>query len=198
MDISAALKAFAAVFPAELPDKTMVATIVLVTRYHRPLAVWMGTACAYMLHVTVAAAAGSLLDLLPETVTVTATAGLFSVGAVLLWRSAAAHEREARAELDVNGNDRVVTPFRAGVASFGVIAVAEWGDLSQLAIVGLAGSTGAPVAVAIGGMTALLAVSAIGVVAGRSLVKRLPLGKLQKAASGVFVVLAGLTLLGLG
>ena len=36
------LRAFLTVFPAELPDKSMVATIVLVTRYHRPMAVWLG------------------------------------------------------------------------------------------------------------------------------------------------------------
>ena len=40
MSLDAILRAFATVFPAELPDKSMFATIVLVTRYHRPLWVW--------------------------------------------------------------------------------------------------------------------------------------------------------------
>ena len=45
--ITDALRAFAAIFPAELPDKTMVASIVLVARYKHPLGVWLGAAAAF-------------------------------------------------------------------------------------------------------------------------------------------------------
>lgn len=199
MDIAAALKAFAAVFPAELPDKTMVVTIVLMARFRRPLAVWSGTAAAYGLHVSLAAAAGSLLVLLPEVGVTVATAGLFAVGAVLLWRSAKAHADEARSEMDAapgNGSG-ASTGFKAFAASFGLLVVAEWGDMSQLVIAGLAGSTGSPVGVAVGGLAAMLTVSAIAVTAGQGLVKRLPLDRLQQAAAFVFAGLAGLTLLSL-
>ena len=63
MDLSALLQAFVAILPAELPDKSMFATIVLVTRFHRPLLVWLGVAGAFAIHVVVAVAAGSLLGL---------------------------------------------------------------------------------------------------------------------------------------
>src|SRR5215218_880741 len=86
MDLGAALKAFAAVFPAELPDKTMIATVVLVARYQRPLPVWLGAAAAFTVHVIIAVAAGQLLSLLPDTAVTVATASLFAVGAVVLWR----------------------------------------------------------------------------------------------------------------
>ena len=43
MSIRAILQAFGTIFPAELPDKTMIATILLVTRYRRPLPVWSCT-----------------------------------------------------------------------------------------------------------------------------------------------------------
>ena len=59
------MRAFATVFPAELPDKTMIATIVLVARYRRPLWVWIGAVAAFTVHVTVAVAAGSAIGLLP-------------------------------------------------------------------------------------------------------------------------------------
>ena len=47
MDWGSAVTAFVVVFPAELPDKTMVATLVLTTRYRRPLAVWCGAVSAF-------------------------------------------------------------------------------------------------------------------------------------------------------
>src|SRR5699024_6444473 len=68
MSLHALLQAFATVFPAELPDKSMVATIVLVTRYRRPALVWVGVVAAFGVHSVVAVAAGSVIGLLPETV----------------------------------------------------------------------------------------------------------------------------------
>ena len=60
------LVAFGTVFLAELPDKTMVASLVLTTRFHRPLAVWVGVSAAFALHVALAVTIGSLLRRLPE------------------------------------------------------------------------------------------------------------------------------------
>lgn len=177
----------------------MVATIVLVARFRQPVAVWSGTALAFLLHVVIAVAAGSLLALLPDTAVTLATAALFLIGAVVLWRGAAAHAAEARAEVEEAPGDGAAssTWLKAAATSFGLIAVAEWGDMSQLVIAGLAGSTGSPVEVAGGGLAALLVVSALGVTAGRSLVKRLPLDRLQQAAACIFAGLAALTLLDL-
>lgn len=188
MNFSAALKAFLAVFPAELPDKTMIATVVLVTRYQRPLPVWCGAAAAFSVHVVVAVVAGGLLTLLPETVVKVATALLFAVGAVVLWRSASASEDEA--ELDAATPAGPTTARAAAVGSFGVILLAEWGDLTQFATAGVAASTGAPVSVAIGALLALWAVAGLAVTVGRTLARRLPIHALQRAAAGVFAVLA--------
>ncbi|WP_242418348.1 TMEM165/GDT1 family protein, partial [Frankia sp. CpI1-P] len=58
MSITAALITFGVIFLAELPDKTMVASLVLGSRF-RPLYVWAGVAVAFVVHVTVAVAAGS-------------------------------------------------------------------------------------------------------------------------------------------
>jgi Ca2+/H+ antiporter, TMEM165/GDT1 family len=86
MDIAAALRAFAAVFPAELPDKTMIATVVLVAHHRRALPVWCGAAAAFTVHVTLAVIAGRAVSLLPATPVRLVTATLFAAGAVLLWR----------------------------------------------------------------------------------------------------------------
>jgi len=85
---AAALTTFLAVFPAELPDKTMMATLVLTTRFRRPFAVWCGVAAAFTIHVAIAVALGKVLSELPTRPVNAAVAVLFGVGAVVLWRSA--------------------------------------------------------------------------------------------------------------
>jgi Ca2+/H+ antiporter, TMEM165/GDT1 family len=222
MEPAAALKAFAAVFPAELPDKTMIATVVLVARFQRPFPVWVGAAAAFTVHVALAAAAGQLLSLLPETVVTVATALLFAVGAVVLWRDAnggddafAAESAESAESAGSAGSagssDTEVELAGAGAngpvvaatersdlsiiaAAFGVIVLAEWGDLTQLATAGIAASTGRPVEVAIGALLALWAVAGIAAALGRTIAARLPVNKLQRGAAVIFAGLALLTL----
>jgi putative Ca2+/H+ antiporter (TMEM165/GDT1 family) len=79
-------------------------------------------------------------------------------------------------------------------ASFGVIVLAEWGDLTQLATAGIAASTGRPVEVAIGALLALWSVAALASVLGRAIVARLPVHRLQRIAALIFAGLAALTL----
>ena len=74
------LVAFGTVFIAELPDKTMVASLVLTTRYRRPLAVWVGVAAAFVLHVVLAVSIGSLLRELPDTPVKLGVGTLFLIG----------------------------------------------------------------------------------------------------------------------
>ena len=50
---------FAVIFIGELPDKTMVASLVMSTR-GRPLAVWLGAAPAFVVHVVIATTASTV------------------------------------------------------------------------------------------------------------------------------------------
>jgi len=77
--------AFGAVFVAELPDKTALASLVLGTRY-RPGYVFAGVAAAFALHVVLAVSAGSLLFLLPHRVMQAVVGALFLAGAALMLR----------------------------------------------------------------------------------------------------------------
>jgi putative Ca2+/H+ antiporter (TMEM165/GDT1 family) len=83
--LTAVLVTFGVIFLAELPDKTMVASLVLGSRF-RPLYVWAGVAVAFAIHVAVAVAAGSAFALLPNRIVDVITALLFAVGAVLVLR----------------------------------------------------------------------------------------------------------------
>lgn len=189
MRMSEFLRAFLTVFPAELPDKTMVATVVLTTRYRLPLAVWIGAAAAFSVHVTVAVLAGRLLTLLPPVAVQLGVAALFAVGAVILWREDDALE----------GDDEAATRSPASfhgamVGSFTVVLLAEWGDLTQLATAGLAARSSSAASTALGALLALWAVAALAAVAGRSLERRIPVRVLRRIAAGIFAALSVATL----
>jgi len=83
---------FFLVAAAELPDKTMIATIVMGSR-NPPGLVWVGAAAGLLLQASVAVAAGRLVELLPhQTLEIVVTA-LFFVGAALLLFVPERHER---------------------------------------------------------------------------------------------------------
>lgn len=103
--------------------------------------------------------------------------------AVLLWRSA--DEDPNATEVDV------VTGF-SGIAarSFGLIFIAEFGDLTQITTAGMAARTGQPVAVAVGALAALWLVAAFAALAGQQLLRFLPLRLVRRIAATIFALLA--------
>lgn len=192
MSIRYLLQAFATIFPAELPDKTMIATIVLVTRFRRPTWVWVGAVAAFAVHVTIAVAAGSAIGLLPDTLVKLVVTGLFLTGAVLLFRAARGAADEEELVEDV---ESALASARATVlGSFGLIILAEWGDLTQLATASLAAKSGSPVSTGVGALLALASVAAIAATFGRQLVARVPIHKINYLGSAVFALLAAWTL----
>ena len=193
MDLTTAATAFALVFPVELPDKTFIATLVLATRYRAPL-VWLGVGGAFLVQCLVAVTAGGLLGLLPEPVVLAAAALLFAVGAVVLWRGAgSADEDEAAEEASVRARTGQESQgWRVVATSFGVLFVAEWGDLSQLLTAGLAARSGDPVSVFAGSWLALVTVAGLAIVLGRTLLRFVSLSLIRRIAAAVCAVLAAL------
>ena len=187
MSMSDAARAFATVFPAELPDKTMVATIVLVARYRRPLWVWVGAAGAFAVHVVVAVAAGSALGLLPDALVGAIVTAMFATGAVVLLRAARRADPEAIEPVDAVPSSSVRSTI---VGSFGLVVVAEWGDLTQLATASLAAESGDPIATGLGAWLALISVAAIAATFGRQLVARVPIHRVNYVGATVFAALA--------
>jgi putative Ca2+/H+ antiporter (TMEM165/GDT1 family) len=177
--------AFVTIFPAELPDKTMIATVVLTTRYRRPALVWLGAAAGFTVHVVVAVAAGRLFALLPSAVVAVAAAVLFAAGAVLLWRTA-----DEPASVEEGTVATVKSGRQIVVASAAVILVAEWGDLTQLATAGLAARTADPLFIGLGALVALWTVAALAVTGGAALTRVLPVHLLRRIAAVVFLLLA--------
>ena len=188
VNLAAAGTSFLIVLPAELPDKTVLACLVMGSRY-RPAFVFAGAAAAFTVHVVLAVTAGSLLGLLPHR-PVQAVAGvLFLFGAVLVWRQHRQEEGEDDAERERPSR---LLPV-AGMA-FAVVFAAEFGDLTQMLTVGLAARYGDPLAVGIGSVLALWLAAGVAIIGGRSLLKVIPMTWLTRGAALVMLVLAGVSI----
>jgi putative Ca2+/H+ antiporter (TMEM165/GDT1 family) len=194
----ALITAFVLVVPVELPDKTFVATLVLATRYS-PGPVWLGVTLAFGVQCLVAVVAGRLVSLLPERPVHLVAAALFAVGAVLLFRSAgraAAEEREREEEFERRVGHTKRSGVRAVLASFGVLFLAEWGDLSQLLTAGLVAQGRHPLGVFAGAWAALALISLAAVLLGRVLMRYVSLSIVQYVGAAVCALLAAVTLIG--
>jgi Ca2+/H+ antiporter, TMEM165/GDT1 family len=196
MSLAIAATAFLLIFPVELPDKTFIATLVLATRY-RPLPVWIGVSAAFLVQTVVACTLGGVLARLPRTPVEIFAGLMFLVGGIILLRGAknadaeeaeTEHEFEAKARPGVHG-------LRVVGASFLVLFVAEWGDLSQLLTAGLVVRYNDPVSVGVGAFAALATISALGAALGRTLLKRIRLATIRRVGGGLCLLLAALSAL---
>jgi putative Ca2+/H+ antiporter (TMEM165/GDT1 family) len=189
VSLAVAAIAFGVVFLAELPDKSMIASLVLGTRY-RPLYVWVGAAAAFAVHVVIAVAAGGALALLPHRLVQAIVAVLFFAGALLLLLGREAQEEEAGVDESGNAVEIAVPTFRrVATLSFAVIFVGEWGDITQIATANLAAKYHDPIGVGVGAVLGLWTVVAIGVVAGSKLVERVPLAMVRRITGVILAVL---------
>lgn len=192
MSFVVALTVFAAILPAELPDKTFVATLVLSTRF-RPLPVWVGASAAFVVQTLVAVTAGGLLTLLPKQPVRATTAALFFVGAVVLLAMKEPAEAEAE-EVDAEVAAVTEPSFRRiALTTFGVLFAAEWGDLSQLLTAAFTARYRDPVGVGVGAVAALILVAGLGALSGRALLRVVPAVWLRRIAACVFAAFAVVT-----
>jgi putative Ca2+/H+ antiporter (TMEM165/GDT1 family) len=187
MSFTAAAATFAAVLPAELPDKTILACLILSSRY-RPSVVFGGAATAFLLQVIIAVAAGGALSLLPHHVIEACAAAVFAVGAVLLLM----HREKQDEEDGDGGRDGARSGFWPvfGTA-FAVVFLAEFGDLTQFLTVSLAARFHDPVSVGIGATLALWVAAGIAVTVGWRLLKLIPMQWMTRGAAVVMLILAG-------
>jgi putative Ca2+/H+ antiporter (TMEM165/GDT1 family) len=95
---------------------------------------------------------------------------------------------------EVGETAATASPVRMAAASFGVLLVAEFGDFTQLATASLASRyEDATLSVFLGAWLALVAVSGIAVVAGRGLLRVVPLRLVRLVAACLFATVAVLS-----
>lgn len=184
------LVTFVAIFFAELPDKTMFATLLLSTRFKRKLPVWIGVSAGYGLHVVIAVLLGSALSNLPERPIQLAVGALFTIGGIITWRSGADDDE------DVRETAAARTFMSIAWTAASVIAVAEFADLTQLATAGFAARFADPVGVGLGAFLALSSVSGCAVLLGSWLQRVVPLRLIQKVAAVLFLTIGVVTIVG--
>ncbi len=177
------LTVFVIIFVAELPDKTMIATLIMGSRY-RPVLVWLGATLAFGVHAALAVAVGRLLQLLPHRWVEAVTAVLFAAGALyLLLVPEGEVEEEGEEEADAARKG-----LKTAALAFVVIFVGEFGDLTQILTANLAAKYHQPLAVFVGAFAGLASVAALGAFGGKALLRVLPLAVIRKVGG---VMLAG-------
>jgi Ca2+/H+ antiporter, TMEM165/GDT1 family len=200
LNFAVAAAVFALVFPAELPDKTALASMVLGTRY-RPLHVFAGVAAAFAVHVALAVTAGGLIALLPRRPLEAVVAALFLVGAGLLLRGQGNGDPGEGGKWEGGQSARPApgrrpSALRAATTSFAVILVAEFGDLTQIVIASMAARYRPDLlAVAAGSLLALWAAAALAIIGGRGLLRVVPITVIVRLVALAMTVLAVISLI---
>jgi putative Ca2+/H+ antiporter (TMEM165/GDT1 family) len=196
LDLSTIAVVFGLIFLVELPDKTFIATLVMATRF-RPLLVWIGVAAAFFVQTLVAVAIGGVLTKLPKTPIEVFATLMFLVGGILLLRGAGqADAEEAHTEEEFAAKaSRQAKGWHVVTMCFGILFLAEWGDLSQILTASLVLKYHDPVSVFLGAFLALATVSGLGAVLGRALLTRMRLSTLRRVGGVVCLLLAALSVL---
>ena len=178
--ITTSSSSFLLIFAAEVGDKSQLVCMALAARY-RAAPVMLGSILAFLLLNSLAVTFGvTIANWLPEVFVLAAVAILFAVFGV----------HALRIEEDLN-NEKVAIRSHGSIllGTFLLITVAEFGDKTQLAVVALS-STSLPVAVWLGSTAALIATSALGVWAGRTILQRIPITFLHRISGIIFISLA--------
>jgi len=178
--------AFTLTFLAELPDKSMFASLVLGTRY-RPSWVWAGVAAAFTVHMGIAVTAGQLLALLPDRVVEAVVAVLFVAGSVYLWVTSLRPEHREGADAARQGA-RAASFWRVAGTSFTVVFLAEWGDITQFTAANLAARYD-PLLVFAGGTLGLWTVAAVAVSVGAKSLDLIPMAWVRRITAAILLAL---------
>lgn len=194
--LAAAAVAFGVTFLGELPDKSLFASLVLGTRY-RPAYVWAGAAAAFAVQMAIAVTAGRLLSLLPHHLVDAIVAVLFLAGSAYLWVTSFRPQHPEGADAARQGGPPP-SFLRIAGTSFGVVFLAEWGDITQLTAANLAARSN-PVAVFAGAVLALWLIAALAVNLGAKSLDLIPMAWVRRItatillALGIYTALAALT-----
>ncbi len=167
---------------AEIGDKSQLVCMTLASK-HRGMPVALGAIFAFVLLNSLAVIFGAAISQwLPDFVVALSVAVLFAIFGLIALFSQEEEEQESIREGSGHG---------IFFTAFFLITVAEFGDKTQLAVVGLS-STMNVFAVWLGATLALIFTSVLGVLAGRTFFQSIPLHWIHKVSGLIFIALAGI------
>ena len=172
---------FALIAAAEIGDKSQLVCMTLASRHRAAPVIWGAIAAFALLNTLAVVFGAAIANWLPDYLVAAAVALLF-----------AGFGLHALLNHDQGDDDEeVVEKSGHGIffTTFFLITVAEFGDKTQLAVVAFS-SAAQPVAVWLGATSALVFTSGLGVLAGRTVLQRIPLTLLHKVSGLIFLLLA--------
>ncbi|MGI6368962.1 MAG: TMEM165/GDT1 family protein [Anaerolineae bacterium] len=188
--------AFGLVLFAELGDKTQLAVLSQTCKFRSPWAVFIGASLALTLVTALGAVAGQLLSrVIPPQVLRIIAGVAFVVMGILTWRDSRSSEEDPSCELTEGSSP--LWDWRAFASTFGLLFVAELGDKTQLAVMGMTGGGALPWPVFLGGSLALSAVTGAAVVGGQQLCRMVPRPRMLMVAAVLFIAMGALMTAGL-
>jgi Ca2+/H+ antiporter, TMEM165/GDT1 family len=177
---ASAVTSFALIAAAEIGDKSQLVCMTLASR-HRAMPVLLGAIAAFAFLNTLAVVFGvAIASWLPEYIVAATVAFLFAAFGI--------HSLRIK-EDDEDPDVKEKSGHGIFFTTFLLITVAEFGDKTQLAVVALS-STTVPLAVWLGSTMALTSTSALGILAGRTILQKVPLVLLHKISGTIFLVLS--------
>nr|WP_235185831.1 TMEM165/GDT1 family protein [Methylomarinum vadi] len=173
---------FALIAAAEIGDKSQLVCMTLASRHRGRPVIWGAVAAFALLNTLAVVFGAAIAKWLPDYVVAATVALLFT-----------AFGLHALLNHDEDEDEEVLEKSGHGIffTTFVLITFAEFGDKTQLAVVAFS-STANPYAVWIGSTLALIFTSAMGVLAGRTILQKLPLSLLHKISGIIFLILAGI------
>lgn len=170
--------AFGLIAAAEIGDKSQLVCMTLAARYHRAVPIVAGAAAAFaLLNLAAVVFGAALARWVPDYVVGATVALLFAVFGV---RALMAAEEEE------GGDDVIKSGHGMFLTTLLMIFAAEFGDKTQLAVAGM-GAAFPPTPVWLGATLALATTSALGVWAGRALLRRMPVHLLHRLSGVLFL-----------
>ena len=174
MSITILLASFLFIFLAAAPGRTTFILIMLAS-HGNPKSIFIGASAAFLIQSLLSVLLGQLLTHVPPFVVEVGAGVLFVCFGFQFWKQA--HKSQ----------DIKIAERKIGAKSvFLVIFMAEFGDVSQLAIAAIAAESASKLTVYILAVMALLAITVIALVLGQNLKRMINPNLIQKIASLAF------------
>jgi len=176
MDLTPLLSAFVLISLTELGDKTMIAVFTLASKHPR-WEVFAGAMLALLTLTAIGVAVGEVLFLIVPSWAVSATAGAVFIAFGVLTLLRPEKEEEVRESKRWGGL----------LAAFGLVALMELGDRSQLSVITLAAESGEALMVFIGAALGFMWLTALGAYFRQAIGERVPRRYIRLGSGLVFL-----------